>query len=117
LKENNLIDMNKQGLFKKRPCTRIYLIFEDLKMKTIEVNITAEFIVPDDWEVTEHVPDQTFPDDKLTVLKIHNDHYDFFPECLMKVEDSKKVYWSADEGKTEEIIDHMSTFKVRISEK
>ena len=86
-------------------------------MKTIEVNITAEFIIPDDCKVIDHVPDPTFPDDKLTVLKIHNDHYDFFPECLMKIQDTQKVFWSADEGKTEEIIDCMSTFKVRIIEK
>ena len=86
-------------------------------MKTIEVNITAEFIIPDDWEVIEHIPDPTFPDDKLTVLKIKNDHYDFFPECLMKIENAENVFWSADEGKTEDIIDCMSTFKVRIAEK
>ncbi|MCD4722560.1 MAG: hypothetical protein K8S13_22290 [Desulfobacula sp.] len=86
-------------------------------MKTIEVNITAEFIIPDNWEVIEHVPDPIFPNDKLTVLKINNDHYDFFPECLMKIEDTQKVFWSADEGKTEDIIDCMSTFKVRITEK
>lgn len=86
-------------------------------MKTIEVNITAEFIIPDDWKVTDHIPDPTFPDDKLTVLKINNDHYDFFPECLMKIEDARKVIWSADEGKTEDIIDCMSNFKVNIAEK
>ena len=91
--------------------------FKDFKMKTIEVNITAEFIVPDDWEVTDHIPDPSFPDDKLTVLKIHNDHYDFFPECLMKIEDTQKVFWSTDEGKTEDIIDCMKTFKVSITEK
>lgn len=86
-------------------------------MKTIEVNITAEFKVPDDWKVIDHVPDPSFPDHTLTVLKIGNDHYDFFPECLMKIQDSQNVFWSADEGKTEEIIDSMSTFKVRITEK
>ncbi|SDU57221.1 MULTISPECIES: hypothetical protein [Desulfobacula] len=86
-------------------------------MKTIEVNITAEFIVPDDWEVIDHVPDPTFPEDKLTVLKINKNHYDFFPECLMKIEDETNVFWSADEGKTEDIIDCMSTFKVCIAEK
>jgi hypothetical protein len=106
----------RRKYLKKDPA-RNFLIIEDLKMKTIEVNITAEFIVPDEWEVIDHVPDPKFPDDKLTVLKIYNNHYDFFPECLMKVEDSQKVYWSADEGKTEEIIDRMSTFKVRIIEK
>lgn len=108
MKDNNLIGMNKKCVF---------LIFKDLKMKTIEVNITAEFIIPDNWEVIEHVPDPIFPNDKLTVLKINNDHYDFFPECLMKIEDTQKVFWSADEGKTEDIIDCMSTFKVRITEK
>jgi hypothetical protein len=86
-------------------------------MKTIEVNITAEFIVPDDWRVIDLVPDPDFPDDKLTVLKVNDEHYDFFPECLMKVEDSRKTIWSADEGKTEEIIDCMSNFKVSIAEK
>jgi len=93
------------------------IFFKDLKMKTIEVNITAEFIIPDDWEVIDHIPDPSFPDDKLTVLKINDDHYDFFPECLMKIEDSEKVFWSADEGKTEDVIDCMNTFKVRIAEK
>jgi hypothetical protein len=87
------------------------------KMKTIKVNISAEFVVPDDWEVTDHIPDPNFPNDKMTVLKINNNHYDFFPECLMKVEDDEKVFWSADEGKTEDIIDCMSMFKVYISEK
>ncbi len=94
-----------------------YLFYEDKKMKTIEVKISAEFVVPDDWEVTDHVPDPSFPDDSLTVLKINNDHYDFFPECLMKVQEAQKVIWSADEGKTEDIIDCMSTFKVNIEEK
>ena len=37
-------------------------------MKTIEVNITAEFIVPDDWDVVEHVPDPQFPEDIRRVL-------------------------------------------------
>lgn len=86
-------------------------------MKTIEVNISAKFIVPDDWEVIDHVPDPSFPDDIITVLKINADHYDFFPECLMKTNESGKVIWSADEGKTEDIIDCMSTFKVSITEK
>ena len=108
--------MNKEGNLKRIPCYS-YLYFEDLKMKTIEVNIKAEFIIPDDWEVTDHVPDPNFPNDKLKVLKICDNHYDFFPECLMKMEDTKKVYWSADEGKTEEIIDCMSTFNVKIIEK
>jgi len=86
-------------------------------MKTIRVNITAEFVVPDDWEVVNHAPDITYPNDKLTVLKINNDHYDFFPECLMKIQTPENVIWSADEGKTEDIIDCMSTFKVSIAEK
>ncbi len=86
-------------------------------MKTIQVDITAEFVVPDDWEVVDHVPDTTYPDDKITVLKIHDNHYDFFPECLMKTETSDNVIWSADEGKTEDVIDCMRTFKVNISEK
>ena len=86
-------------------------------MKTIEVNISAEFIVPDDWEVTNHIPDPSFPDDSLTVLKINDNHYDFFPECLMKVQEAQKVIWSTDEGKTEDVIDCMSTFKVNIEEK
>ncbi len=86
-------------------------------MKTIEVKITAQFNVPDEWEVTEHISDPKYPDDKLTVLKINNDHYDFFPECLMKVEHPENIYWSADEGKTEDIIDCMSTFNVNIAEK
>jgi hypothetical protein len=90
---------------------------KDKKMKTIEVKISAEFIVPDDWEVTDHVPDPSFPDDSLTVLKINDNHYDFFPECLMKVQEAQKVIWSTDEGKTEDVIDCMSTFKVNIEEK
>jgi hypothetical protein len=86
-------------------------------MKTIEVKITAEFIVPDDWRVIDIVPDPDFPDDKRRILTINNEHYDFFPECLMKVEDSQRIIWSADEGKTEDIIDCMSNFKVSIAEK
>jgi len=86
-------------------------------MKTIEVKITAEFTIPDEWEITDHVPDSSFPDDKITVLKIKDEYYDFFPECLMKVEAKKTVVWSADEGKTEEIIDCMNQFRVRIQEK
>ena len=86
-------------------------------MKTIEVNIKAEFIVPDDWEVVDHVPDAAYPDDKMTVLKINNQFYDFFPECLMKVEQPQNVIWSADEGKTEDVIDCMSTFRVNITKK
>jgi hypothetical protein len=35
----------------------------------------------------------------------------------MKIENTDTVFWSADEGKTEDIIDCMSTFKVRIAEK
>lgn len=85
-------------------------------MKTINVNINASFLVPEDWTVVEHVPDCEFPDDKLTVLKINGHYYDFFPECLMKVDDGEKVFWSTDEGKTEDIIDCMQTFKVRISQ-
>lgn len=86
-------------------------------MKTIEVNIRAEFIVPDAWEVTEHVPDPEFPDDIRRVLKIDDQFYDFFPECLVKVDDPEMVIWSADEGRTEDIIDCMDGFDVEIREK
>ncbi|MBU0972294.1 MAG: hypothetical protein KKC20_16715 [Proteobacteria bacterium] len=86
-------------------------------MKTIEVKITAEFEIPDEWELIDHVPDPEFPEDKITVLKINDDYYDFFPECLMKVEAPDAVVWSADEGKTEEVIDCMSQFKVIMQEK
>jgi len=85
-------------------------------MKTIEVKITAQFTVPDEWEVIDHVADSAFPDDTITVLKIDNEYYDFFPECLMKVTAPDTVLWSADEGRTEEIIDCMSQFKVRMQE-
>ncbi|HCY86867.1 MAG TPA: hypothetical protein DHV36_17185 [Desulfobacteraceae bacterium] len=86
-------------------------------MKTIEVNIKAQFIVPDEWEVTDHMPDPEFPDDIRRVLKIEDQFYDFFPECLVKVEDPDVVIWSADEGRTEEIIDCMDAFQVDIREK
>jgi hypothetical protein len=86
-------------------------------MKTIEVKITAEFKVPDEWEVIDHIPDSLFPEDKITVLKINDEYYDFFPECLMKVEAPETVVWSADEGKTEDIIDCMSQFRVKMQEK
>ena len=96
----------------------IYLatLFEETKMKTINVNINASFIVPDDWDVVEHIPDKDFPDDKLTVLKIGKNYYDFFPECLMKIDNGSKIYWSADEGKTEDVIDCMETFNVQIKQ-
>ncbi|MCP4718200.1 MAG: hypothetical protein GY860_01980 [Desulfobacteraceae bacterium] len=86
-------------------------------MKTIEVKITAEFKIPDEWEIIDHVTDSSFPEDKITVLKINNEYYDFFPECLMKVEAPGTVIWSADEGKSEEIIDCMSQFRVKMQEK
>ena len=86
-------------------------------MKTLEVNITAEFIVPDHWEVVEHVPDPEFPDDVRKVLRIDGQFYDFFPECLVKVEDPDMVIWSADEGRTEDIIDCMDGFQVRMHER
>ena len=85
-------------------------------MKTVRVKINASFLIPDDWDVVEHIPDETFPEDKLTVLKINDDYYDFFPECLMKVSDGKNVFWSTDEGKTEDIIDCMQTFEVKIEQ-
>ena len=84
-------------------------------MKSIRVTIKASFDIPDDWEVVEHVPDDSFPEDKMTVLKINNRYYDFFPECLMKVNDGENVFWSAGEGRTEDIIDCMKTFKVNIN--
>lgn len=86
-------------------------------MKTIEVNITAEFNVPDEWEVVNHMPDPEFPDDIRRLLKIENRYYDFFPECLMKVEDPEMVIWSADEGRSEDIIDCMHAFQVNVREK
>ncbi|MCP4021242.1 MAG: hypothetical protein GY729_05325 [Desulfobacteraceae bacterium] len=86
-------------------------------MKTIEVKITAEFEIPDDWEVVDHTPDVSYPENQLKVIKIDNQYYDFFPECLMKIEDGKKVFWSADEGKTEDIIDCMNNFNVMIKGK
>ena len=85
-------------------------------MKKIDVTISAQFLVPDDWEVVEHTPDSQFPDDRLTVLKIKDAVYDFFPECLMKVNDGANVFWSADEGQTEDVIDCMQTFRVQISQ-
>ena len=86
-------------------------------MKTLEVDIKAEFVVPDDWEVVDHVPDPEFPEDVRKVLKIDGQFYDFFPECLVKVEDPEMTIWSADEGRTEEIIDCMDGFRVLIREK
>ncbi|WDP90142.1 MAG: hypothetical protein HUN04_10670 [Desulfobacter sp.] len=85
-------------------------------MKKIKVEIKAEFIVPDDWEVIEHVPDPEFPEDIRRVLKIDDNFYDFFPECLVKIEDPELVIWSADEGRTEDIIDCMNSFQVDIKE-
>jgi len=85
-------------------------------MKTIKVNIIAEFNIPDEWDIIDHVPDPAFPDDKRTVLKIEDDYYDFFPESLKKINGPETVLWSADEGRTEDIIDCMSQFKVNISE-
>lgn len=85
-------------------------------MKTIEVNIRAEFIVPDNWEITDHVPDPEFPEDVRRLLKVDGQYYDFFPECLVKVEGPEMVIWSADEGRTEEIIDCMEAFHVSIRE-
>ncbi|MCF6248102.1 MAG: hypothetical protein L3J69_12175 [Desulfobacula sp.] len=46
-------------------------------MKTIDVTINAQFVIPDDWDVVEHVPDSTYPEDRLTVLKIKDAYYDF----------------------------------------
>ncbi len=86
-------------------------------MKTIEVNIKAEFIVPDDWEVTEHMPDPEYPEDIRRVLRIDDQFYDFFPECLVKVVDPEMIIWSADEGRTEDIIDCMDAFQVNIQER
>lgn len=85
-------------------------------MKTVQVNITAEFIVPDEWEVVDHLPDPKFPEDVRKVLKIDDQYYDFFPECLVKIEDPEMVIWSADEGRTEDIIDCMDSFRVSILE-
>ncbi len=84
-------------------------------MKTIDVTINAQFVIPDDWDVVEHVPDSTFPDDRLTVLKIKDSYYDFFPECLINENASNNVCSPTDEGKTEDIIDCMKTFKVNIA--
>lgn len=85
-------------------------------MKTIEVNINAVMSIPDDWEVVEHCPDPAFPDERVTVLKIDDRYYDFFPECLMKVKTEDTVFWSTDEGRTEDIIDCIDRFTVAISE-
>lgn len=86
-------------------------------MKTIEVKIKAEFNVPDEWEVVEYVPDPEFPEDVRKVVKIDNRYYDFFPECLVKIDDPDMVIWSADEGRTEDVIDCMENFQVNILEK
>jgi len=85
-------------------------------MKTLSVNITAEFCVPDDWEVVDHIPDPEFPEDVRRLLKVDGQFYDFFPECLVKVADRDMVIWSADEGRAEEIIDCMEAFNVDIRE-
>ncbi len=85
-------------------------------MKTLSVNITAEFLVPDDWEVVDHIPDPEFPEDVRRLLKVDDQFYDFFPECLVKVKDEDVVIWSADEGRSEEIIDCMEAFHVDIRE-
>ncbi len=84
-------------------------------MKTIQVNITAEYEIPDDWEIIEHCPDPLYPDERVTVLKIDGGYYDFFPECLMKIKTADTVFWSADEGRAEEVIDCMNRFAVVIS--
>ncbi len=86
-------------------------------MKTINVTITAEFSVPDQWEVVKHTPDPEFPEDQVRVLKIDDAYYDFFPECLKKTENNGHVIWSAGEGRAEDLIDCLDGFQVRISEK
>lgn len=85
-------------------------------MKTIEVSIRATFVVPDDWEVVDYIPDPEFPADVRQVLRVDGRLYDFFPECLVKVEEDDMVVWSADEGRTDEIIDCMEGFEVDIRE-
>lgn len=85
-------------------------------MKTLSVTIMAEFAVPEDWEVVDHIPDPAFPEDVRRLLKVDGQFYDFFPECLVKVAEKDLVLWSADEGRTEEIIDCMEGFKVDIRE-
>ncbi|MCG8564170.1 MAG: hypothetical protein MI747_03720 [Desulfobacterales bacterium] len=85
-------------------------------MKTIKVTITAEFSVPDNWEVVDHVSDPDFPDEAVRVLKIDEEYYDFFPECLKKVDDQDRVIWSAGEGRAEDLIDCLDGFQVRIQE-
>lgn len=85
-------------------------------MKTLAVNIVAEFKVPDDWEIVDHAPDPAYPEDVRRLLKVDGQFYDFFPECLVRVEDKEMVIWSADEGKTEDIIDCMEGFRVDIRE-
>ena len=89
----------------------------EVAMKTIKVTITAEFSVPDQWEVVDHIPDDAFPEDQVRLLRIENEYYDFFPECLKKVEDQDAVIWSAGEGRAEDLIDCLDGFQVRISEK
>ena len=85
-------------------------------MKTLSVNIMAEFSVPDDWEVVDHIPDPKFPEDVRRLLKVDGEFYDFFPECLVKVAQKDMVIWSADEGRADEILDCMEAFHVDIQE-
>ena len=85
-------------------------------MKNIRVTITAEFSIPNKWEIVDHVPDPEYPEDRVRVLKIGDGYYDFFPECLKKVDDNGRILWSAGEGRTEELMDCLGGFHVQITE-
>ena len=85
-------------------------------MKNITVTITAKFSIPGHWEIVNHVPEPDFPEDRIRVVKIDDEYYDFFPECLKKVDDQGRILWSAGEGRTEDLIDCLDGFNVQIIE-
>ncbi len=82
-------------------------------MKKIQVKITAEFEVPDEWEIVDYVQDK---DDKIKVLKVGSEYCDFDMEFLMAHKEKRGTVWSNDESMYEKMIHRLHKINVDIKE-
>jgi len=82
-------------------------------MKKIQVKITAEFEVPDEWEIVDYAQNQ---DDTVKVLKVDDEFCDFDMEYLVAHKEKNGTVWSNDESMYEKMIHCMHQIQVDIKE-
>ncbi len=85
-------------------------------MKKIQVKITAELEVPDDWEIVEYLQDEDNENDKVKVLDMGGEYCNFTLDFLTDKFVDEQQIWTSDEDFFNAMISVLETVDVDIIE-